>query len=151
MTGDGASAADDDADVVDCPHAVDDADAIIEKNCCANAVLSFSGPLGNMSLDQEEQLQRKLSNWRAGFSKEKSKMDKQKDRADALNEAMQQIREVTGLNGIDEFIDRFLHFEESNFRAFETHNLLLAGRSHELSNAAHVFICGDIALCFRQT
>ncbi len=40
---------------------------------------------------------------------------------------MQRIQDVTGLNGIDEFISRFLQFEESNFRAFETHNGLVAG------------------------
>jgi hypothetical protein len=80
-----------------------------------------------MSLDQEEQLQRKLSNWRAGFSKDKSKVDKQKDRADALNDALQRIRDDTGLNGIDDFIERFLQFEESNFHKFETHNSLVSG------------------------
>ncbi len=81
-----------------------------------------------MSLEQEEQLQQKLSNWRSGFSKDQAKVSKQKDRAEALDDAMKRIRELTGANGIDEFIDHFLRFEEANFRSFEIHNLLIAGK-----------------------
>ena len=35
------------------------------------------------------------------------------------------------MTGIDEFIQRFLQFEEANFKSFETHNTLVAG-SHPL-------------------
>ena len=40
---------------------------------------------------------------------------------------VQRIRDDTGLNGIDDFIERFLQFEESNFHKFETHNSLVSG------------------------
>jgi hypothetical protein len=90
--------------------------------------LPLSGPLGNMSLEQEEQLQQKLSNWRSGFSKDKAKVSKQKDRAEALDDAMKRIRELTGAHGIDEFIDLFLRFEETNFRSFQIHTALVAGK-----------------------
>jgi hypothetical protein len=80
-----------------------------------------------MTLDQEEDLQQKLSSWRSGFSKEKSKGQQQKDKANMLEDAMQRVKESTGINGIDEFIDRFLQFEDANFMWFETHNTLAAG------------------------
>ena len=102
-----------------------------------------------MSLEQEEQLQQKLSNWRSGFSKDQAKVSKQKDRAEALDDAMKRIRELTGAHGIDEFIDHFLRFEEANFRSFEIHNALIAGKCL-LAVQSTCLLCSPLARCAVQ-
>jgi hypothetical protein len=51
------------------------------------------------------------------------------------------------LAGIDEFIERFLQFEEANFKSFEMHNSLAAGSTLATARAFYLLMCHDAVGC----
>ncbi|KAJ1489387.1 hypothetical protein T484DRAFT_2019161 [Baffinella frigidus] len=74
---------------------------------------------GNMTCEQEEELQKKVSKGKWQLDKEKAMTDLLKEQALGFEEAFEKLQVATGFAKIEDFVSHFIQIEELNFHRFQ--------------------------------
>ena len=72
--------------------------------------------MGNMTAEQEEDLQKKVVMGKWQLAKEKAMTDLLKEQALSFEEAFEKLQVATGFAKIEDFVSHFIQIEELNFR-----------------------------------
>mmetsp|Transcript_35902 Transcript_35902/g.88341 ORF Transcript_35902/g.88341 Transcript_35902/m.88341 type:complete len:644 (+) Transcript_35902:28-1959(+) len=75
--------------------------------------------MGNMTAEQEEDLQKKVVKGKWQLAKEKAMTDLLKDQALSFEEAFEKLQVATGFAKIEDFVSHFIQIEELNFHRFQ--------------------------------
>jgi chromosome segregation ATPase len=79
---------------------------------------------GDMSLDQEQQLRKKVIKGNWGIAKDKAAQQVSLEKVQSYEEAFERIKQATGITEIDQLVSTFIHAEEQNFSLFNYVNEL---------------------------
>ena len=74
---------------------------------------------GNMTCEQEEELQKQVSKGKWQLDKEKAMTDLLKEQALGFEEAFEKLQIATGFAKIEDFVSHFIQIEELNFHRFQ--------------------------------
>ena len=80
---------------------------------------SFPSVGGNMTAEQEEDLQKKVVKGKWQLAKEKAMTDLLKEQALNFEEAFEKLQAATGFAKIEDFVSHFIQIEELNFHRFQ--------------------------------
>uniref|UniRef100_A0A6U2J1Z8 ODAD1 central coiled coil region domain-containing protein n=1 Tax=Hemiselmis andersenii TaxID=464988 RepID=A0A6U2J1Z8_HEMAN len=75
--------------------------------------------MGNMTAEQEEDLQKKVVKGKWQLAKEKAMTDLLKEQALSFEEAFEKLQVATGFAKIEDFVSHFIQIEELNFHRFQ--------------------------------
>ena len=82
---------------------------------------SLPSVMGNMTAEQEEDLQKKVVKGKWQLAKEKAMTDLLKEQALSFEEAFEKLQAATGFAKIEDFVSHFIQIEELNFHRFQVH------------------------------
>ena len=82
---------------------------------------SLPSVMGNMTAEQEEDLQKKVVKGKWQLAKEKAMTDLLKEQALNFEEAFEKLQAATGFAKIEDFVSHFIQIEELNFHRFQVH------------------------------
>lgn len=80
---------------------------------------SLPSVMGNMTAEQEEDLQKKVVKGKWQLAKEKAMTDLLKEQALNFEEAFEKLQAATGFAKIEDFVSHFIQIEELNFHRFQ--------------------------------
>jgi len=80
---------------------------------------SLPSVMGNMTAEQEEDLQKKVVKGKWQLAKEKAMTDLLKEQALNFEEAFEKLQQATGFAKIEDFVSHFIQIEELNFHRFQ--------------------------------
>jgi len=101
--------------------------------------------LGNMSSQQDIELNRKIVKGKWQLAKEKALSDLLQDQAQGFEEAFAKIQAATGYTRMEDFVSHFVQIEEHNFHRFKYLNSLIVDIEKiseevaQLKKEAHTF------------
>jgi len=84
---------------------------------------SLPSVMGNMTAEQEEDLQKKVVKGKWQLAKEKAMTDLLKEQALNFEEAFEKLQTATGFAKIEDFVSHFIQIEELNFHKFQVQRL----------------------------
>ena len=79
---------------------------------------------GNLSMDQELNIKKKVAKGAWNIAKDKAQMHLSSEKVQSYEEAFQQIQKATGIADIDELVTKFVEAEDKNFSLFNFVNEL---------------------------
>jgi len=79
---------------------------------------------GNLSIDQEQNIKKKVAKGAWNIAKDKAQMHLSSEKVQSYEEAFQQIQKATGIADIDELVTKFVEAEDKNFSLFNFVNEL---------------------------
>jgi len=85
-----------------------------------------SGPVGDVSLAQEDRHRKQITRNAWGTAKHLVTMSTHQEKADTYEKAFERIQKATGICDIDELVTNFCHAEDSNFSLFKYNTELSA-------------------------
>ena len=101
---------------------------------------SLPSVMGNMTAEQEEDLQKKVVKGKWQLAKEKAMTDLLKEQALNFEDAFEKLQAATGFAKIEDFVSHFIQIEELNFHRFQVIFAQLC-KDHEMP--PELTICHD--------
>lgn len=98
-------------------HVVRAFDAMEER--LRRGEVAMPNHMGNMTAEQEEDLQKKVVKGKWQLAKEKALTDMLKEQALSFEEAFEKLQAATGYPKIEDFVSDFIRIEELNFHRFQ--------------------------------
>ena len=88
--------------------------------------LSMQEHRGEMSIDEEQKLKKKVLKGNWGIAKDKASIHASMEKVQSYEEAFAKIQAATGISDIDELVTTFINAEDQNFALFNYVNELNA-------------------------
>ena len=96
-----------------------------QKQKLAKAAI-FLANKGNLSVDEEQKMKKRIARGAWNIGKDKAAMSLSKEKVESYEAAFSKIQAATGIQDIDELVEKFIKAEDKNFTLFSRVNKLAA-------------------------
>ena len=96
-----------------------------QKQKLAKAAM-FLANNGNLSIEDEKKMKKRIARGAWNIGKDKAAMSLSKDKVESYEAAFSKIQAATGIQDIDELVEKFIKAEDKNFALFSRVNKLAA-------------------------